>query len=190
MPVGSVAYTFDIIIVIRYGWYEQSSTGLLNILDESLCSAREERRLVPVQFRESSQVAGGRLKSQRWNRVFICSGSWKFLTGCRGRSPVNNGGVRSRTANINRHLISLWGVHLRASGTGLSDLGLRVLATPGISCRSHLTTERCSYPAGCSLYLWRFRRCYRCLETNSCDDALEINRCPVDIVREMLRVDL
>lgn len=49
----------------------QSSIGLLNILNESLCSMREECRLVPVQFGESSQVAGGRLKSQRDEIEFL-----------------------------------------------------------------------------------------------------------------------
>lgn len=86
-------------------WIVKISTMNLSIAFEGTSTFSCE--LVFVQFRESGQVAGGCFESQGWDRVFICSGSWKFLTGCHDRAPENNAGPLSNSEHKSSSYISL-----------------------------------------------------------------------------------
>lgn len=109
-----------------------------------------------------SQVGASKVRDEiEFLFVLEAENFWLVVT----TAPQKIMQARSRTVNINRHLISLWGTYLRFPAENVRHP------------RNFLSIafdneQRCSYPAGYSLYLWRFRRCYRYLETNSCHDAL------------------
>lgn len=109
-----------------------------------------------------SQVGASKVRDEiEFLFVLEAENFWLVVT----TAPQKIMQARSRTVNINRYLISLWGAYLRFRAENVRH--------PRNSLSIAFDNEqRCSYPAGCSLYLWRFRRCYRYLETNSCHDAL------------------